>query len=73
KRFEDMAKSIDQRFQQVDQRFESVDKRFEHMAKSMDRRFEDMHRYSSRWFTVISIMLGIITLGGGILGYLGLR
>ena len=68
KRFEQMAKSIDQRFEQVDKRFEQVDKRFE----SIDKRFEDMHRFSNRWFMVISIMLGIITLGVGVLGYLGL-
>ena len=64
KRFE----QVDKRFEQVEKRFEQVDKRFE----SIDKRFEDMHRFSNRWFMVISIMLGIITLGVGILGYLGL-
>lgn len=56
----------------MQQGFALMEKRFEHMSKSMDQRFEDMHRFSNRWFTVISIMLGIITIGVGILGYLGL-
>jgi len=71
KRFE----QVDKRFEQVDKRFEQVDKRFEQVDKrfeSIDKRFEDMHRFSNRWFMVISLMLGIITLGVGILGYLGL-
>ena len=59
---------MQQGFALMEKRFEQVEKRFE----SIDKRFEDMHRFSNRWFMVISLMLGIITLGVGILGYLGL-
>ena len=60
KRLELMQEQMDRRFelmkQQMDQRFDAVDKRFE----AVGRRFEDMRSHSTRWFTVISIMLTIV-------------
>ena len=54
-------------FAQTEKRFEQIDKRFELMQQQMDqrfdavdRRFEDMRSYSTRWFTVISIMLTVV-------------
>lgn len=38
-RMDDLASSVDRRFEQVDRRFEQVDKRFE----QVDRRFEQIH------------------------------
>lgn len=63
---------MQQGFALMEKRFEQVDKRLEQMTKSTDQRFEDMNRYSNRWFTVISLMLGLITVGVGVFGYLGL-
>ena len=42
--------------QQMDQRFDAVEQRFE----AVDKRFEDMRSYSTRWFTVISVMLMVV-------------
>ena len=54
-------------FAQTEKRFEQIDKRFELMQQQMDqrfdavdKRFEDMRSYSTRWFTVISIMLTVV-------------
>ncbi len=44
KRFEDMQKYMDKRFEQTEKRFEQIDKRFEDMQKYMDRRFEQIDR-----------------------------
>ncbi len=52
--------------QQIDRRFEQIDKRFE----QVDKRFDDLHRNSTRWFTAITIMLGIIGLAVSISGFL---
>ncbi len=49
KRFELMQEQMDRRFDEVDKRFEQVDKRF-----------EDMRSYSTRWFTVISVLLTVV-------------
>jgi DNA anti-recombination protein RmuC len=38
-RMDDLATSVDARFEQVDKRFEQVDKRFE----QVDKRFEQIH------------------------------
>lgn len=45
-RMDDLAKSVDARFEQVDKRFEQVDKRFEQVDKrfeQVDKRFEQIH------------------------------
>ncbi len=63
KRFE----QIDRRFEQVDKRFEQVDRRFEQVDKrfeQVDKRFEEMHGYATRWFTVISVVLVILSITG---------
>ena len=66
KRFEQVDKrfeQVDKRLEQVDKRFEQVDKRFEEMDKrfvQMNLRFGDMSSHMSRWFTVMTIMLGVI-------------
>jgi hypothetical protein len=51
---------------QVDKRFEQVDKRFE----QVDRRLDDQNRHMNRWFTVMTVMLGIIGLGVMAVGFL---
>ena len=54
-RFDDMNRSVDQRFGQVDkrfddmnrsmdQRFDQVDKRFDDMSRSMDQRFDQVDK-----------------------------
>ena len=46
---------------------------FEHTEKllqQIDKRFDDLHRNSTRWFTAITIMLGIIGLAVSISGFL---
>lgn len=45
-----------QGFEHMEKRFEQVDKRFE----QMDLRFGDMSSHMNRWFTVMTIMLGIV-------------
>ena len=55
KRFEDMQKSMDKRF-------EAVDKRFEDMYRYMDKRFEDMNKRFNTMFTFMNIGFGIIIL-----------
>ena len=74
KRFEQMEKRFDLMQEQMDRRFEEVGKRFELMQEQMDRRFdevdkrfeqvdrrfEDMRSYSTRWFTVISLLLTVV-------------
>ena len=74
KRFDLMQEQMDRRFEEVGKQFEQVDKRFELMQEQMDRRFEevdkhfeqvdrrfeDMRSYSTRWFTVISLLLTVV-------------
>ncbi|TVQ36435.1 MAG: hypothetical protein EA384_14355 [Spirochaetaceae bacterium] len=62
---EKLLQQIDKRFEQIDKRFEQIDKRFE----QIDKRFDDLHRNSTRWFTAITIMLGIIGLAVSISGF----
>lgn len=56
---------VDRRFEQIDKRFEQIDKRFE----TVDKRFDDQNRAMSRWFTLITIMLGIVGLGVMAVGF----
>ena len=51
---------INHRFEDVNSRFDDVNKRFE----DMNRRFDDMHRSSTRWFTVLTVMVALIGLSG---------
>ncbi len=47
KRFEDMQKYMEKRFEAVDKRFEDINKRFEDINKrfeAIDRRFEDVNK-----------------------------
>ena len=67
KRFE----QVEKRFEQVDKRFEQVDKRFEELRADMNARFQDMHTYSSRWFTVISIVLAALTVAVTVSNFVG--
>ncbi len=60
KRFEDMQKYMDKRFEQVDKRFEQVDKRFEDMQKYMDKRFEDVNTKFKMMFTFMTLGFTIL-------------
>ncbi|MFW5812517.1 MAG: hypothetical protein ACOCWS_05975 [Alkalispirochaetaceae bacterium] len=58
---------FDKRFEQVDRRFEQVDKRFDQLIHHMDARFEqvdqrfaDMQRHTTRWMTVLSLMIALM-------------
>ena len=65
-RFEDVNQRFDDintRFEDVNSRFDDVNKRFE----DMNRRFDDMHRSSTRWFTVLTVMVALIGLSGIVL------
>jgi septal ring factor EnvC (AmiA/AmiB activator) len=76
KRFE----QVDKRFEQVEQRFEEVDKRFDQVYKrfeQVDRRFAEqredfrsgiamLERQGKRQTTIISLLIGVVTL---IIGY----
>jgi uncharacterized protein VirK/YbjX len=59
KRFEEMHRYMDKRFEAMDKRFEAVDKRFEDMQKSMDKRFEDMQRYMDKRFSMLQWLIGL--------------
>ena len=65
-RFEDINQRFDDintRFEDVNSRFDDVNKRFE----DMNKRFDDMHRSSTRWFTVLTVMVALIGLSGIVL------
>ncbi len=55
KRFEDIYRYMDKRFDAIDKRFEAIDKRFE----SMDKRFEDMQRYMDKRFSMLQWLIGL--------------
>lgn len=67
KRFEEMRHDTNARFEQIDKRFEQVDKRFE----QVDERFREWSRHATRWFTVISVILGLLTVSGILNTFLG--
>ena len=52
--------AVDKRFEDVNSRFDDVNTRFE----DMNKRFDDMHRSSTRWFTVLTVMVALIGLSG---------
>ncbi len=60
KRFEEMRHDMSARFEQVDKRFEQV-----------DERFREASRHATRWFTVISLILGLLTVSGILNTFLG--
>lgn len=63
RRFGDMNhwfEDINTRFEDVNSRFDDVNKRFE----DMNKRCDDMHRSSTRWFTVLTVMVALIGLSG---------
>ena len=43
-RFDDLTRSINQRFEQVDQRFKQVDQRFDDLIQLFNYRFEQMDK-----------------------------
>ncbi|TFF97774.1 MAG: hypothetical protein EU541_07760 [Promethearchaeota archaeon] len=53
KRFEELQKFSNQRFEAIDRRFEAIDKRFEELQKTMERRFE---KVDERFETLIRQM-----------------
>ncbi len=55
---------MERRFEQVDKRFEQSDKRLEDLRLDMNARFQEMHGYTTRWFTVISVVLVILSISG---------
>ena len=40
-----------------------------HYVRRVDKRFDELHRSSTRWFTAITVMLGIIGLAVSISGF----
>ena len=67
KRFEELREDMNKRFEQVDKRFEQIDKRFE----QSDKRFDDMHRHSNRWMTVLTLILGLMTIAMTVTNVIG--
>ena len=67
KRFEEVREDMNKRFEQVDKRFEQIDKRFE----QSDKRFDDMHRHSNRWMTVLTLILGLMTIAMTVTNVIG--
>ena len=61
----------DKRFEHVDKRFEQIDKRLDEFRSDMNARFDDLHVHSNRWFTVISVVLGVLTPAVTVSGFLG--
>jgi len=57
KRFEELIRHTDKRFEQVDKRFEDMNARFE----QVDKRFEDMRYSLDRQVSTLRWTLGIIT------------
>jgi len=79
KRFEDLQKYMDKRFEAVNERFEGLqrymDRRFEAVNKrfeAVDRRFEDMNRRFEDMFRTFRIMFVIISLLIAVFGFLGI-
>ena len=62
---------VEKRFEQVDKRFEQVDKRIDELRSDMNARFEDLQSHSNRWFTVISVVLGVFILVVTVSSFLG--
>ena len=63
KRFEDIQKYMDKRFEQIDKRFEQVDKRFEQIDKrfeQVDKRFEDVNSKFKMMFTFMTLGFTIL-------------
>ena len=47
-------------FAQMEKRFEFMQEQVDRRFEQVDRRFEDMRSYSTRWFTVISLLLTVV-------------
>ena len=47
-------------FAQMEKRFELMQQQMDQRFDAVDKRFEDMRSHSTRWFTVISIMLTVV-------------
>ena len=73
RRFEDVNtrfEDVNTRFEDVNSRFDDVNSRFDDVNRrfqDMNKRFDDMHRNSTRWFTVLTVLLSIIGLSGIVL------
>ncbi len=70
KRFEDIQKYMDKRFEQIDKRFEQVDKRFEQVDKrfeQIDKRFEQVDKRFEDVNSKFKMMFTFMTLGFTIL------
>lgn len=61
KRFEQVDKRFEEMRADTNARFEQVDKRFEEMRVDTNARFEQSDRHMSRWMTLLSIILGLMT------------
>ncbi|TVQ19193.1 MAG: hypothetical protein EA382_16675 [Spirochaetaceae bacterium] len=61
KRFEQMRADTNARFEQVDRRFEQVDKRFEELRADLLAGFDAARKQTSHSMTVISVILGLMT------------
>lgn len=65
--FAHMEKSLslmERRFEQVDKRFEELRSDMNARFEQVDKRFEEMHGYATRWFTVISVVLVLLSITG---------
>jgi len=78
KRFEDLQKYLDKRFESIDRRFETVGRRFEDLLNYMDRRFdavdkrfEDMNRRFDGLVRLLQIMFVVLSLLIAVFGFLG--
>ncbi len=47
-------------FAQTEKRFELMQEQMDRRFDEVDKRFEDMRSYSTRWFTVISVLLTVV-------------
>ena len=82
KRFEEQLTYMNARFDAVDKRFgeqlsymntrfDAVDKRFEEQLGYMNGRFDDMHRHSTRWMTVLTLVVAFFGMLPVVLGLMG--
>jgi len=77
KRFEDLQKYMDKRFEAVDRRFEDMNRRFEDLLNYMDkrfdavdRRFEDMNKRFDGLVRLLQIMFIVLSLLIAVFGFL---
>lgn len=72
KRFENMQKHMDKRFEAVDKRFEDMQKHMDKRFETVDKRFEDIYKYMDKRFDQVDkkftlmqwvMAIGFVSLG----------